>query len=73
MRVGPGDGLTGLQAEFEVCQPLLMLLARHVYPGLLAGVELSVADPAEMLQRAGHWRTAPQTPDGSQSSHDHLY
>ena len=67
VRVGPGDGLAGLQAELEVGQPLLMLLARHVYPGLLTRVKLSVADPAEMLQRAGHRRTAPQTPDSSQS------
>ena len=61
LRVGTRDGLASLEAELQVGQPLLVLLARHVYPGLLAGVELSVADPAEVLQSAGQRHPAAQT------------
>ena len=45
-----GDGLAGLQAELEVGQPLLVFLPCTVNASLLAGVELSVADPAVVLE-----------------------
>ena len=48
-----GDGLAGLQAELEVGQPLLVLLPCTVNASLLAGVELSVADPAVVLESGG--------------------
>ena len=48
-----GDGLAGLQAELEVGQPLLVLLPCTVNASLLAGVELSVADPAVVLESRG--------------------
>ena len=63
-----GHRLAGLQTELEVGQPLLVLLSRHVYPGLLAGVELGVADPAVVLQGAGQGRAAHQTPGNTQCS-----
>ena len=50
-RVAVADSLTGLQAELEISQALLVLLPGDVDPGLLAGVELGVADPAVVLQR----------------------
>ena len=45
-----GDGLAGLQAELEVGQPLLVFLPCTVNASLLARVELSVADPAVVLE-----------------------
>ena len=54
-RVAAGHGLAAaLEAELEVGQPLLVLLAGHVDARLLAGVELGVADPAVVLQRSHH-------------------
>ena len=48
-----GHGLAGLQAELEVGQPLLVLLPCTVNASLLAGVELSVAHPAVVLESRG--------------------
>ena len=47
------DSLAGLEAELQVGEPLLVLLAGDVNACLLAGVELSVADPAVVLES---WR-----------------
>ena len=42
--------LTSLHAELQVGQPLGVLLALNVDVGLLAGVQLGVADPAVVRQ-----------------------
>ena len=47
------DSLAGLEAELQVGKPLLVLLPSDVNASLLAGVELSIADPAVVLQSWG--------------------
>jgi len=61
-RVVAGHGLARLQAELEISQALLVLLPGDVDPGLLAGVELRVADPAVVLQGGGEGHRAHHVP-----------
>ena len=62
-RVAVGHSLTCLQAELEISQALLVLLPGDVDPGLLAGVELGVADPAVVLQGGGEGHRAHHVPE----------